>query len=191
MKNLYVRDELYKKVISSMVKFNKKEIQKALDRSAESLQVKIIVSGDSIIIFKYYDELKNGASFDSLEKISDLLEYDSNKAPIKIIFGQMRDDYFEDTLYNKKIVNISSPVKTEGGWLIFKLIRINSQVPSNAGEVESKKAVMDVLRLRKSRMIGIKYLTNFYKDANAEINSTLFLNIVQKVSTALSEKESL
>ncbi len=188
IKNLYVRDALYKKVISSKVKIPQKEIQQALERSAKILEVKIISSADSSIVFNYYGSLKNGASFDSLERISDPVEYDSNKAPLKITFGQMRDDFVEDTLYNLKPGSISSPVKTQGGWFIFKLVGEKSVVPSNAKDPNFDRNVMNVIRIRKSRIIGLKYLAKFYKNKNAEIDSTAFLNLLHEVSNTLTDK---
>ncbi len=189
IENLYVRDALFKKYIASKVKISQAEIQKALDRSALTLEVKIISSGDSSTIFDYYNNLKSGASFDSLEKISDPVEYNSNKSALKITYGQMSDDYVEDTLYNLSIGSFSSPVKTEGGWFIFKLVGKKTVVPSNGNDPNFDKKVLDVLRLRKSRVIGLKYLESFYKNKKAEIDSTEFLSLVEKISEALTDKK--
>ncbi len=189
IRDLYVRDALYKRKVDSQVKISQLDIQKALDRYSQSLEVKIISTRDSSTIFSYYKELQNGASFDSIEKISDPIEYDSNKAPMKITYGQMQDDYVEDTLYNLKIGNYSSPVKAQGSWFIFKLVGKSSRPSANANDPNYDKTVISTIRMRKSRIIGVKYLENFYKNKKAVVDSTLFLTLAEKISSILSNKK--
>ncbi len=190
IKDLYVRDALYKKEIDSKVKISQKDIQTALDRYSQSLKVRIISSGDSSTIFNYYSKLKNGTPFDSIEKYSDPIEFDSNKTPIKITYGQMEDDNIEDTLYSLSVGKYSSPVKARGGWFIFKLIGIDYKVPLNAKDPDYNKSILNVIRMRKSRVVGLKYLDKFYKNKKANVDSTLFLNLVQKISSILTEKKN-
>ncbi len=189
IKDLYVRDALYKKEIDSKVNISQSDIQKALDRRSESLSVRIISAYDSVSIFNYYSQLLRGAPFDSIEKISDPVEHDSNKSLIKITYGQMQDDYVEDTLYSLKKGYFSSPVKTKGGWFIFQLVGISFETPPNANDPNYNRDITNVIRLRKSRIIGVKYLDRFYKDKQAAIDSTLFLKLTEKISSILTRKE--
>jgi peptidyl-prolyl cis-trans isomerase C len=189
IKNIYVRDELYKKEIDGKVKISSKDIQKALNRRAEFLSVRIISASDSSIIFNYYSQLRQGAPFDSLGRISDPVEYDSNKTPIKITYGQMEDDFVEDTLYNLKVGHFSSPIKTTGGWFIFKLLGRSFEIPPNSNDPNYNKAITNVIRVRKSRVIGLNYLDKFYKDKKATVDSTLFIKLAVKISSVLTVKE--
>ncbi|MDR3628663.1 MAG: peptidylprolyl isomerase [Ignavibacteriaceae bacterium] len=190
IKDLLVRDALYNKVISAQVNISQQDIQKAIDRKSKSLEVKIISAQDSSIIYDYYKKIQSGVSFDSIEKYSDELEYDSNKAVVKITFGQMQDDFVEDTLYSLKIGNYTSPVKTNGGWFIFKLIGIKSIVPMNAKDPDYDKTILNVIRMRKSRIVGLKYLGKFYKNKKAVVDSTLFIELTNKVSEILTQKKA-
>ena len=189
IKDAYVRDELYKKVIDSKVKISQQDIQTALNRASQSLKVRIISSGDSTAIFGYYSELKSGTPFDSIEKLSDPIEYDSNKTPIKITYGQMAEDNVEDTLYNLSVGRYSTPVKTNGGWFIFKLVGVDYTVPPNANDPDYNRTILNVIRMRKSRILGLKYLANFYKNKKAVVDSTMFLSLAQKISLILTEKK--
>lgn len=189
IKDLYVRDALYKRVIDSKVTISRADIQKALNRASESLSVRIISTGDSASIYNYYSQLLKGAPFDSIGRISDPVEYDSNKAPIKITYGQMEEDYVEDTLYSLKPGQFSSPVKTAGGWFIFKLVGISSRVPPNAKDPDYNTTILNEIRMKKSKIIGVKYLDKFYKDKTATVDSTLFLKLNGKISSILTEKE--
>ncbi len=189
MKDLFVRDALYKSKIDSKIQISQADIQKALDRRAKSLYVRIISAYDSTLIFNYFSQLQNNAPFDSIGKISDPVEYDSNKAPLKITYGQMQNDYVEDTLYSLHVGQFSSPVKTNGGWFIFKLVGIGSEVPPNANDPNFNRTITNVIRLRKSRIIGVKYLDNFYKGKGAAIDSALFLKLAEKISSVLNDKK--
>ena len=188
IKDLYVRDELYRRKIDSKVKISQSDIQEALNRRARSLSVRIISSYDSASVFKYYNQLRSGAPFDSIGRISDPVEYDSNKAPMKITYGQMQDDHVEDVLYSLKTGNFSAPVKSGNIWFIFKLAGISAEVPHNANDQKYNQNITNVIRMRKSRVIGIKYLDKFYKNKEAIIDSSLFLKLTGKISTILEEK---
>ena len=188
IKDLYVRDELYRKKIDSKVKISQEDIQRALNRRAKSLSVRIISSYDSTSVFKYYNQLLSGAPFDSIGRISDPVEYDSNKAPMKITYGQMQDDNVEDVLYSLKAGDFSAPVKSGNIWFIFKLVGISAEVPPNANDQNYNRTIINVIRMRKSRLIGIKYLDQFYKNKKATIDSSLFLKLAGKISSVLEAK---
>jgi foldase protein PrsA len=189
IRDLNTRDALYKKVIAAKVQITDADIQNALNRYSQTLEVKIISAGDSSTIFGYYKQVQNGVPFDSIEKYSDAVEYDSNKAPIKVTYGQMGDDFVEDTLYNLRPGSFSYPVKTEGGWFIFKLVGVQYRVPPNVKDPDYNKSILEVIRMRKSRLIGMRYLDNFYKDKKAVVDSVLFWDLAKRFSSILSEKK--
>jgi len=189
IRDLNIRDALYKKVVAAKVQITQADIQKALNRHSQTLDVNIISAGDSTTIFRYYEKLQSGVPFDSIEKYSDVAEYDSNKGPIKITYGQMSDDFVEDTLYNLRPGSSSYPVRTEGGWFIFKLVGVQYRVPPNAKDPDYNKSILEVIRMRKSRILGLRYLDNFYKNKKAVIDSTLFWDLAKKISSILTEKK--
>ena len=190
IEDLYVRDELYKREIDSKVRISQNDIQKALNRSSKSLSVRIISTYDSSSVFNYYNLLLKGAPFDSIGRISDPVEYDSNKAPIKITYGQMQDDHVEDVLYSLKTGQFSAPIKSGNIWFIFKIAGVNSQVPHNAHDPNYNRAITNIIRMRKSRIIGVKYLNKFYKNKKATVDSTLFLKLAGEISSVLIKKEA-
>ncbi len=190
IRDLYVRDALYKKVVASKVKIDDSDIQEALNRYSQTLKVKIISAGDSTTVSRYYSELKEGVPFDSVEKYSDPVEFDSLKSPIKIAYGQMADDYVEDTLYSLRPGEFSSPVSTEGGWFIFKLVGVDYRVPPNADDPNYNRSIIEVIRLRKSRIVGTKFLDRFFRDKQAVVDSAMFWRLAEKISAVLSDKEA-
>ena len=190
IENLYVRDAMYKADIDNKVNITPKDLQSALNRRAKTLLVRMISSADSGTVFKYYSDLKHGAAFDSIGRISDPIEFDSSKEPIKITFGQMQDDHVEDVLYGLKIGKFSAPVKSGRLWFIFKLVDVKAEIPHNVNDPNYNRTIENVLRMRKARAIGIKYLENFYKGKEATVDSTIFIQLSQKISNVLKEKES-
>ena len=94
------------------------------------------------------------------------------------------------TLYSLKVGHFSSPLKTKEGWFIFKLIGISFEAPPNANDNNYNRTIINVIRMRKSRIFGMKYLDKFYKNRKATIDSTLFLKLTGKISSILTQKES-
>ncbi len=187
--DLYVRDALYKNEIAGKVQIGEADVQNALNRYSQTLEVKIISAGDSATAFGYYNRLRHDVPFDSVEKYSDAVEYDSNKVPMKITYGQMADDLVEDTLYNLRPGSFSFPLKTGGAWFIFKLVGVQYRVPPNASDPDNNKSILEVIRMRKSRVVGMKYLDNFYRDKIAVVDSVLFWDLARKISSVLTEKQ--
>ncbi|MGC8595569.1 MAG: peptidylprolyl isomerase [Candidatus Kryptoniota bacterium] len=189
LKDIYLRDALYRREIARKVKISQGDIEKALIRSSQNLYVKVISAADSETIYGYYFALLKGASFDSIEAISDPVEKDSLRNGLRITYGQMAYDNVEDTLYSLNVGKFSMPVKTETGWFIFKLIRKDFRVPPNVNDADYNRSIIEVIRARKSRQIGIKYLQEFFRNREAVVDSLLFLHLAKKVSSVLDYKQ--
>lgn len=189
LKDIYLRDALYKREIASKVEISQEDIQKALDRSSQDLYVKVISAADSETIFKYYHALLKGASFDSIEAMSDPFEADSVHTTLKITYGQMAYDNVEDTLYSLRVGTFSMPIKTDTGWFIFKLTGRDFRVPPNASDPDYNRSIIEVIRARKSREIGIKYLQKLFSTKQAMVDSLLFWHLAGRVSDILLNKQ--
>jgi parvulin-like peptidyl-prolyl isomerase len=189
LNDIYLRDALYKREISRKVQISQGDIRKALIRASQNLYVKVISAADSETIYRYYSAILKGASFDSIEAISDPVEVDSNRSVLRITYGQMAYDNVEDTLYNLSIGRVSMPVKTETGWFIFKLIRKDFTIPPDMNDPNYNNSIVEVIRTRKSREIGIKYLREFFSDKRAVVDSLLFWHLAKSVSDILLNKQ--
>jgi peptidyl-prolyl cis-trans isomerase C len=137
---------------------------------------------DSSELYRVYSELKKGNTFDSV--LTDL-NNNVKQEPIKISFGDMEEDFIEDTLYNLNLNEFSSPLKTNSGWFIFKLsekVRNSNTGKTLTGHVkrmiEERKAGKIGKEFLKSKLAGIKIIPD----------KELFLLLSEKVFSKLVNK---
>ncbi len=184
IENLYLRDALFKEEVENKVKINPQDIFRANSRINITLKFNAISSVDSSEIASIYQELKNGASFDSL--LRERSEFSTQQNSLEGSFGQFDDEAVEDTLYNLRAGNYSSPVKTKYGWFIFKL---NNKIKkTNNDESQSANAVLRILKEREAKKLGTEYLENLLSGTQARIDSSLFFNIANKFYLILTNK---
>ena len=186
IENLYLRDALFKQEVENKIKINPQDIIRANSRKDITLKFNAISSVDSSEIDSIYQKLKNGASFDSL--LRDRNEFSTQQNVLEGSFGQFDDEAVEDTLYNLRIGNYSSPVKTEYGWFIFKL---NNKIKKTTNdENQSANAVLKILREREAKKLGTEYLKKLLSGTKANIDSNLFFNIANKFYSILINKKN-
>lgn len=190
LEKLYVRDALYKEEIDKKVKITPEEIIKGVFRSKTRLALNIISSGDSSEIFKLYSALKKGASFDSLLQLRPD-DYQMQKTPIVVKFGEVGEEFIEDTLYNLKPEAFSSPLKTAKGWFIFRLKNRESVIFDNKKNSEISKEAKEVIRHRKALKLESAYLKKLLPSAKVEAVNGLFWRIVDKSTPVLAAKKAL
>ena len=184
---LYVRDALFKKEVESKIKYPADDVKKAIERSEWTLKVNILSSADSVTIYNIYDKLKNGAPFDSLLKASS--DSGWQYKPIDINYGDMNDVYVEDTLYNMKVGNYSSPIKTINGWFIFDLVdKVQSLKGAYTDEGSVRESVMRALKERKAKAIGEVYIKNLMSKQRIVTDIHLFRSLVYKIIEVVQNK---
>jgi parvulin-like peptidyl-prolyl isomerase len=190
LEKLYVRDALYKEEIEKKVKITPEEIIKGVFRCKTRLALNIISSGDSAEIFKVYSALNKGASFDSLLQLRPD-DYQMQKTPVIVKFGEIGEEFIEDTLYNLKPGGFSSPLKTAKGWFIFKLKKRESVIFDNKKNSEISKEAKEVVRHRKALKLESAYLKKLLPSAKVEAVNRLFWRIVDISTPVLAAKKAL
>ncbi|MDP3832209.1 MAG: peptidylprolyl isomerase, partial [Ignavibacteriaceae bacterium] len=183
IEKLFIKDALYKIEISDKIKLKNEEIIRATARKSITLKVLILNSVDSVEIFSLHTSLLKGAKFDSLLYVRP--ESVSQHQPVEIKFGQLVEQYVENTLYNLKPGNFSTPQKTENGWFIFYL---TDKIKSTD---DDKTKVEDVLTERKARIIGTKYLRNFFKGVTIYTDRELFTLLLKNVQSEIKRKSRI
>jgi parvulin-like peptidyl-prolyl isomerase len=180
IEKLYIKDALYKIEVSDKIRLKNEEIIRANARKSITLKVLILNSVDSVEIFSLHTSLLKGAKFDSLLHVRP--ESESQKQPVEIKFGQLVEQYVEDTLYNLKPGNFSYPQKTENGWFIFYL---TDKIKSTA---DDKTKVEDILKERKAKVIGTEFLRGFFKGITIYTDRELFNSLLEKIKYELRKK---
>ncbi|HRI48420.1 MAG TPA: peptidylprolyl isomerase, partial [Ignavibacteriaceae bacterium] len=177
-----IKDALYKSVVLDKIKLKNEELIRANARKSITLKVNIINSRDSVEIFSIFSQLKKGESFDSILALR--TEAENQSIPIEIKFGQLVEQFVEDTLYNLKPGNFTTPLQTENGWFIFKMI---DKIRSTA---DDKTKVEEILKERKAKEIGTKFLREFFKGVTIHTDRELFNLLFDEVKISLRNKKA-
>ena len=175
LENMFVRDALYKIEIGNKVQISDKELQTNLKRYFENLNLSVIFSPDSEKIFQFYNDMKKGATFDSLYLLNKI-----KLPPIDVTYGDM-DPQAEDAVYQLKKDEHTKPLKSNTGWFIFKLNKKTERdhIQENIDEVLKK--VKQKIEERKSGIYYDKFMNQFFKDKNVTTNGALFWSIADKI----------
>ncbi len=186
IEKLLVRDELYKKEIDSKIKISDADVSEALKRNSVKLEVNILSSDDSSKIFKLYALLKDSLSLDSINTLND-----NNIEPsFQIIsFGDLDDATMEDSIYNLKKEEFTTPLKNDYGWFIFQLENTFLKDSMNNLNSESTRQIKDLIRERRAKKLGIKYLKNLLKGKRINYDDKIFWMLTDKFFAALKKGE--
>lgn len=188
LEKMFIRDALFKEEVESKVKITDTELKKGIERFPFLLKVKIMSSADENFIRSMFASLQQGASFDSLLMVHK--EFAGSTEQLEIKYGQMQDEFVEDTLFNLTPGNFSAPVQTESGWFIFYLVdKIYSSEVSDLQKISSE--VKKNIRERKTKEIGMNYLQSLFENFTAEPDEQIFYRLVSIITETLSVKDTI
>ncbi len=183
LEKMYVRDALYKSEIGNKVNTSEKELQEGLKKYFITLKLETLRSKDSSKIFTLYDELKNGASFDSLHNV-----VSPNIPALDVNYGDMAKPV-EDIVYSLKKNDFTHPIKDDAGWFIFKVAgRIEkSHTAKDINEVLEK--VKKIIKDRKAQKYYDEYVDKFFNDKRVTTNGDLFWSMADKITSIMQNKK--
>ena len=192
IEKMYVRDALYRQEILSKVKLSDEYLIEAFRRNSLLLNLNYIFSEDGTEINNIFKQLGEGVEFYSifLKRPESTLQ----ETPYVVSYGQM-DKNVEDILYNLKLGEFTRPIKAPNGWYIFKLLSTEQKVIENVQQAEEQqKYVLKVAEKTITDSLYKDFYSRFFKDAVAETNKELFLQISDLIEETLktrSEKEKI
>jgi parvulin-like peptidyl-prolyl isomerase len=184
---MFVRDALYKKEITDKIEISNDELLQAFYRNRNRLKVNFIFSGDENEIQKIYSMIIQGIVFDSVLIVRP--EFDEQKEPWKVVYGQM-DPAVEDSLYNLKVGEFTTPILTPDGWYIFRLTnRIESMLNTAEDLQKSNLEAEKIIKARKSQKLHLKFFAEFFNGKNVDVNPILFERLAGKISSRFEWKK--
>jgi parvulin-like peptidyl-prolyl isomerase len=192
IEKMYVRDALYRQEILSKVKLLDEYLIEAFRRNSLLLNLNYIFSEDETEINNIFKQLGDGAEFYSI--FLKRPESSLQENPYVVSYGQM-DKNVEDILYSLKPGEFTRPIKAPNGWYIFRLLSTEQKVIENVQQAEEQqKYVLKVAEKTITDSLYKDFYSRFFKDAVAETNKELFLQISDLVEETLktrSEKEKI
>ena len=111
IEKLLVKDALYKKEVDSKTKVTDQDVSQAEKKSRIKLDLNILSSADSSVIFKVYSLLNDSVSFDSIA--SSYKHEGLQSAKNSVSFGDINDEMIEDSLYNLNVGEFTKPISND------------------------------------------------------------------------------
>ena len=164
IEELYVRDALFKKEVEDKVKLSANDINSGIMKSQAKLNTQMISTNDSVNIFNFYNQIESTNNFDSVfSSTSNLISKD-----IEVSLGSLLDEDIEDSLYSLNTNQFTLPIKSEIGWVIFR-IKNKVFVPI---DLNDKKFIEDMNKTIKERRVE-----NRYKEYRKELLTGVIVDI--------------
>jgi parvulin-like peptidyl-prolyl isomerase len=183
LKDLFVKDELFKQEVQSKIVITRDEISKGLSRVNRILSTLILASPDSEKIWNLYNAFQNGAKFDSV-----LIALGMPQKPFEVKYGSFEDEVMEEILFTLKLNEISKPIKSKNNWYIFKLIDDEQDKSIDQSKDHAKNIVIKKLQDRKSQKIGQEFLDNLLVGKSIIADRQLFDLLSDKLLTILKDR---
>jgi hypothetical protein len=149
IEDLFVRDALFKKEVEDKVRLSANDINSGIMKSQIKLSTQIVSSNDSASIYNFYHQIQSQNNFDSLLIAAPRI----TSKDLDIKFGTLFDEEIEDSLYSLNINQFTAPIKSEMGWVIFR-IKNKTSVPI---DLNDKKFIDDNKKIIKNRRLEKRY----------------------------------
>lgn len=187
IEKMFLRDGLYKQEVESKVKITDLDLIRGKARAKTTLKVLIISSVDSVESYKIYNQLRKGASFDSLLKLRP--DYAIQKEPVPITFGKMDEEWMEDSLYKMKLKTFSKPMRNKSGWFIFKLVDKVTPPPDQAAGAPDN--VKNIIKLRRSKEHGVEFLDKILSGIQVQFNADVVMELPDKIFQSFQRRREI
>lgn len=183
IRNLYLRDALYQKEVKEKIAVPDSEFAKGKRKILKTLVAKFIFSDDEKEIYDIYNELKKGASFDSI--LATRPESKEQKNAEEITFGKLNEK-IEDDIFNLNVEAISKPLELKEGWYIFKVYSFTRK--GILDETDLKK-IEKVVTERWENKTYENFYKNFFKKTTINADRTLFDRLYEELKKFIHSNE--
>lgn len=188
MEKMLVRDELYKLEIVQKGKPELDDLNTAMLKSNIVYNVNFIHSINEQEINNIYNSLKYKTSFDSILNLRS--EKESQISPIKVTFGSALEE-IEDSIFKLKIGEFSKPIETDNGWLIFRLVSKEDNLPIDNNDYQARQQKLKTIV--ESRAISRRYKefhNEIFKNLTINTDGYLFWTLSDKIINTLNNRRT-
>lgn len=185
LRDLFVRDALFKQEIKDKVVLSANDITNGINKLQIKLNVQIISTKDSALVYNFYNELSLPTPIDSALKKNKGI----NLVETEISLGKLRDEEIEDSMYSLNIGQTTAPIKSEIGWVIFRLTdKVFSPVDISDSKITGD--MKDIIRNRRIEKKYQKYLNDLLTGMTINIDPEAFTIVYNALRERLSKSNS-
>ena len=186
----FVRDELYRREVSSKITISDSEIDQAFRLSLVSLKVYFLFSATEQGARRLSARVHNGEKLEEIKMPSDSAEQYSGPDSAIAHWGDV-DERMEKVLYRMKPGEVSEPILLDDGYYIAKIMgKSVTVVEGDEGRREARVRVEKVLRKRKEEKRMFEYMALALKEKRADANAKMFRAASKAMSTISSSSHS-
>ncbi len=185
LEDLFVRDALFKKEIEQKVSLNGNDINNGIMKYQAKLNTQMVIASDSANIFNFYKKINAGMNFDSLISINKNL----SSKDIEVKLGSLADEEIEDLVYSLKINQFTQSIKSDIGWVLFRL-KDKILTPIDITNKETIRKIEDTIKERRIRNRYEQYLKELLSNITININPEPFNFIANSIWLNLKKHTS-
>ena len=186
LKSLLLKDELYRKVVLDKIKITNDEVRDGVRKFNYMLDVDLIASIDSSMVWSFYSTLLKTNKFDSLLTAnSKLKELHKNS---DVTFGDFESARLEDSAFALKRKKFTPPIKTKRGWIIVRLNERKTNPRKDEKPDVKMNIVYNKIRDRKAELHSGEFLDSLLGGLQVNVNFQLFNKLVDAIQTNLKKE---
>ena len=185
VEDIFFRDALFSKEVESKIILSAEDVTLTVFKAGRTLKTTSLLSGDSAVINGLITSLKltGGGKLDSLLALPPFSGI--KKSHVDIDLGTLMDEEVENHLFSLGPGEISTPIKSEVGWVIF----IIDNVVTKAFDLTDKKQVdqaKQTVKDRRAMHATRAYLKQLAGGKTINIDETAFKAVASKIYEAIS-----
>jgi parvulin-like peptidyl-prolyl isomerase len=182
---MFVRDELYKRMIVERAKFQADSLLVFYISNASKAELKYLTTNSQDEAEKIYNLLKKGVPFDFFNSDSSLNPIDT----LTITFGQI-DEYTENEILTLPENAFSKPLSIIDQWYIFNVVKKLYPIIEKSSGWESEYKRLNKLAKERAELVYYKeYMDKIFSNLTFKANGKLLQLFAQEVFDILNKKK--
>ena len=183
LEELFVRDALFRREVDDKVKLSAIDVNNGIQKSQFKLVTQVISTKDSNKIYSFFDQIRKSKNFDS--SLANFPEFDTSD--VDVTLGSLKDEEIEDSLYSLELNQFTSPIKSEIGWLIFKL-KNKIFTPIDLSDKVTIDRMKKAVRERRIEIRYHEYMKELLAGTKIDISPEPFLFVFRSLWDIIKEK---
>ncbi len=183
LKKMYLRDALYRSIIQNQPVVTEEEMREQTEKYFTRFLLDFLFFDDSSSALMSYNKLINGEKFDSLKS-----KLSINMPAIEVGYNDFEPEVGQK-IFQLKTNAFSEPIKSKGGWLIFKLLSKSVQSFTSKDLNSTLKKIKSEIIQKKNDERIINFYKDFFHNKKVVTDATLFNSFVIKVFNILNERK--
>ncbi len=186
VEDIFLRDALFKKEVESKIMLSADDVTNTIFKAGRTLKTSSLVSQDSAVINELAALLKASKTV-KLDSLLKLPRFSGVKeSPVEINLGTLMDEEVEDHLFRLKPGEVSIPVRSEIGWVIFRIENIVT-TPFDLTDKKQTDQAKQTVKDRRAMHATRAFLKQLAGGRTINIDETAFKSAAAKIHDVISK----